>query len=100
MYYLESSFDVMGLLDLLQWIEGAKKTGRCSFRNGPAARTIYSRDGHIIACSANEPHLIAGVETESKNIAKSPEPEWLRILVQNAHSECRVCRPWHLKMHI
>lgn len=60
MNYLESSFHIMGLLDLLQWIDGAKKTGRCCFRNGPAARTIYSEDGHVIACSANEPHLLLG----------------------------------------
>ena len=60
MRYLESSFDVMPLLDVLQWIDGAKKTGRCRFRNGPAARTVYSKDGHVVACSANEPHLLLG----------------------------------------
>jgi hypothetical protein len=60
MNHLESSFDVMALLDLLQWISGARKSGRCCFRNGPAARTIYFKEGGVIACSANEPHLLLG----------------------------------------
>jgi hypothetical protein len=60
MLYLESSFAVMALPDLLQWVELAKKTGACRFVRGPATREIFFKDGRIVACSSDEPHLLLG----------------------------------------
>ena len=60
MAHLESSFDVMDLTELLQWLHHSQKNGRCRLRNGPATRTLYCRDGHIVACTSNEPHLLLG----------------------------------------
>ena len=60
MPYLESSLDVLELPDLLQWLEGSKKTGMCSFSHGPKSRRLYLRDGRVIATESNEPHLLLG----------------------------------------
>jgi len=57
---LESSFDVMGCTDLLQWPQSAKKTGALRVCHNAAIRRIYFTDGSIIACSSNEPRLLLG----------------------------------------
>jgi len=60
MSYLESSLSVMALPDLLQWVEMAKKTGLCRFTRGAIFRQVFFRNGQIVACSSNEPHLLLG----------------------------------------
>jgi hypothetical protein len=57
---LESSFDVLGYADLLQWLKSAKKTGALRVCRDAAVRRIYFTDGAIIACSSNEPRLLLG----------------------------------------
>jgi len=57
---LESSFDVMALPDLLQWLGGARKTGEWRVRLDAACRRIYFEDGRIVAALSNEPHLLLG----------------------------------------
>jgi len=57
---LESSFDVMALPDLLQWLSVARKTGECRVRREAACRRVYFEDGRIVAASSNEPHLLLG----------------------------------------
>ncbi len=57
---LESSFDVLGYADLLQWLHSAKKRGALRACRDAAVQRIYFTDGAIIACSSNEPRLLLG----------------------------------------
>jgi hypothetical protein len=57
---LRSSFEIMHLADLFQWIEMASKTGVCTFHSRTSTRRVYVRDGNIIACNATDPHLLLG----------------------------------------
>lgn len=58
--YLESHLEVMEQSDLLQWFLYSRKTGACNFSHGHKNRKLYIRDGRIIACESNEPHLLLG----------------------------------------
>lgn len=58
--HLESSFRVMELSDLLQWLASARKTGECVMRRDAAARHVYFEAGRIVGASSNEPHLLLG----------------------------------------
>ena len=60
MNYLESSFEIMQLPDLFQRIDGASKTGVCTFSSRSGTRRVFFRDGRIIACTATDPHLLLG----------------------------------------
>jgi hypothetical protein len=60
MNYLESSFEVMQLPDLFQWIGGASKTGVCTFSSRSGTRKVFFKDGRIIGCTATDPHLLLG----------------------------------------
>ncbi len=57
---LKSSFEIMQLPDLLQWIDTASKTGACTFSSRAGTRRVFFRNGRIIACTATEPHLLLG----------------------------------------
>lgn len=57
---LTGSFQVMSLVDLLQWVMGARKTGRLRVSHGNASREIYSREGTVVACSSNDPLVLMG----------------------------------------
>jgi hypothetical protein len=50
----------MDQADLLQWFLLARKTGSCSFSQGHKNRKLFVRDGQIVACESNEPHLLLG----------------------------------------
>ncbi len=57
---LKSSFEIMQLPDLLQWIDTASKTGACTFSSRGGTRRVFFRNGRITACTATEPHLLLG----------------------------------------
>ncbi len=70
MNYLESSFEVMQLPDLFQWVDAASKTGVCTFSSRTDTRRVYFRTGRIIACNATDPHLLLGQFLLSKGRLK------------------------------
>ena len=50
----------MSLPDVLQWIMNARKTGRLDLERMSAHRSIYCRDGRVIACSTDDPTMLMG----------------------------------------
>jgi len=60
MRHLESSLDVMGHADLLQWLHLSRQTGCCTFVERHKNRRVYVQDGVIVAAESNEPHLLLG----------------------------------------
>ena len=57
---LHGHLGVMSLPDLLQWIMTARKTGRLDVQRTAVSRSIFCRDGRIIACSSEDPSVLLG----------------------------------------
>lgn len=57
---LSGSFSVMPFSDVLQWIMMARKTGRLLIEYGQASRSIFFRNGEVVACSSDDPSLLIG----------------------------------------
>jgi len=57
---LTGSFGVMSVTDLLQWIMTARKTGCLQVHRHNVSRSIFCRDGHVVACSSADPLVLLG----------------------------------------
>jgi hypothetical protein len=57
---LTGNLQIMSLPDILQWMLHAKKTGclRVEYKN--VSRSIYCREGRVIACAAEDPSVLLG----------------------------------------
>lgn len=53
---LSGTFSTMTLVDLLQWVEQARKTGTLLVQGDRYAKRIFFRDGRIIASSSSDPN--------------------------------------------
>lgn len=57
---LAGSFGVMSAADVLQWIMTAQKTGCLEIQRRNVRRSIFCRDGRVIACSSADPLVLMG----------------------------------------
>jgi hypothetical protein len=57
---LTGMLSIMSLPDLLQWIKNANKTGCLHVAHKSVSRNIYSRNGHIVACTSDDPSILLG----------------------------------------
>jgi hypothetical protein len=57
---LYGTFSTMGLADLLQWLSNAAKTGTLEFEREKVVKQVVLRDGHVIACSSDDPSQLLG----------------------------------------
>lgn len=57
---VSGSLGVMSLLDVLQWIMNSRKTGRLDVERKDARRSVYVRDGHVVACFSDDPSMLLG----------------------------------------
>lgn len=57
---VSGNLEVMTLPEVLQWIMNGKKTGRLEVERKSARRSIYCRDGHVVACFSNDPSMLLG----------------------------------------
>lgn len=57
---LSGTLSVMSLADLLQWVSNVGKTGTLEVERNKVVRKIIFKEGHVIACSSDEPAQLLG----------------------------------------
>lgn len=57
---LYGTFSTMSLADLLQWLSNAAKTGTLEFEREKVVKQVVMREGHVIACSSDDPSQLLG----------------------------------------